>query len=79
MAYRVILSPYSPGISQGPVLPPVAPVLVGQTREQAMAVDDVSGVQLDPKKVLKARMEELEWMRAKGVYKKISRKEAKKK
>lgn len=34
--------------------------------EEAVAVDDVSGVRLDPKKVLKARMEEVEWMRQKG-------------
>ena len=38
---------------------------------EVMAADDVSGVKLDPKKVMKARMEELEWIRQKGVYRKI--------
>ena len=44
---------------------------------EVVAVDDVSGVRLDPKKVMKARMEELEWMRQKGVYRKTPREVAK--
>ena len=35
--------------------------------EHAVAVDDVSGVRLDPRKVLEARLEELKWMGEKGV------------
>ncbi len=48
-----------------------------ELHEDAWAVDDVSGVKLDPKKVLEARLEEMRWMRKKGVYKKITRQEAK--
>ena len=48
-----------------------------ELHESATAVDDVSGVMLDPREVLKARLEELAWMRKKGVYKKITRQEAK--
>ena len=47
------------------------------TMHEAVAYDDVSGVQLDPKEVLRARIEEVEWMRKKGVYRKITRQEAK--
>ena len=49
-----------------------------EMHEDAWAVDDVSGVKLDPRKVLEARLEELRWMRKKGVYKKMLRNEAKK-
>ena len=42
----------------------------------AVAWDDVSGESLDPKQVLKARLKELEYIREKGVWKKIKRKEA---
>ena len=45
--------------------------------KSATAVDDVSGVTLDPQEVLRARLEEVAWMRQKGVYKKITRQEAK--
>ena len=45
--------------------------------EEVVAFDDVSGVALDPAEVIRARLEEMEWMRMKGVYKKITRKEAK--
>jgi hypothetical protein len=45
--------------------------------EKAVAIDDVSGVTLEPRKVLKARLEEVEWMRQKGVYKEITRRKAK--
>ena len=44
---------------------------------EAVAWDDVSGVPLDPKEVMKARKEEVEWMKSKGVYRKIKRQEAK--
>ena len=45
--------------------------------EEAMAWDDLSGEELDPKLVLRARMKELEFVREKGVWRKIRRKEAK--
>ena len=41
------------------------------------ASDDVTGLKLDPREVLKAWLEELAWMRQKGVYNKITRNEAK--
>ena len=44
-----------------------------------MATDDVTGEELDAKEVRKARLEEVAWMRRKGVYIKITRKEAKEK
>ena len=40
------------------------------------AWDEVSGVELDVEEVRKARMEEIGWFRRKGVYEKITRKEA---
>jgi hypothetical protein len=45
--------------------------------ESATAVDYVSGVVSDLREVLRARLEEVAWMRKKGVYKKITRQEAK--
>ena len=39
-----------------------------------MATDDVTGEELDAKEVRKARLEEVAWMRRKGVYIKITRK-----
>ena len=45
--------------------------------EGMMAWDDLSGEALDPKEVLKARLKELEYIRQKGVWRKISRREAK--
>ena len=41
------------------------------------AWDDVSGEELSPKEVMKARLKELEYIRQKGVWKKITRKHAK--
>ena len=40
------------------------------------AWDDVSGVKLDAKQVMKARNEEIGWFKKKGVYQKIPRAEA---
>ena len=41
------------------------------------AYDDVTGNELDPKEVLKARLKELEYIKQMKAWKKISRKEAK--
>ena len=38
---------------------------IDELHEDATAVDDVSGVTLDPREVLKARLEEVAWMRKK--------------
>ena len=35
--------------------------------EEVVAFDDVSGVALDPAEVIRARLEEMQWMRMKGV------------
>ena len=40
------------------------------------AWDDVTGKTLDPKEVMRARLKELSYIRKKGVWKKITRKEA---
>ena len=44
---------------------------------EANAWDDITGERLDPKEIYKARMKEMEYVRRKGVWKKISREEAK--
>ena len=44
--------------------------------EQLVAWDDVTGEFLDPKEVLRARLKELEYIREKKVYVKITRKQA---
>ena len=40
------------------------------------AFDDVSGEELNPKEVMKARLNELEYIRTKGVWRKMSRRKA---
>ena len=51
---------------------------VEDINETMTAYDDVSGEYLKPQEVLRARLKELQYIREKGVYKKISRQEAKK-
>ena len=46
--------------------------------ETMTAYDDVSGEYLKPQEVLRARLKELQYIREKGVHKKISRQAAKK-
>ena len=41
--------------------------------EVGSAWDDVTGLKLDPKEVVRARREEIGWMRNKGVYRKVPR------
>ena len=41
------------------------------------AFDDVTGEELDPKEVIKARLKEMEYIRKKRVWRKMSRREAK--
>ena len=45
--------------------------------EGMTAWDDVSGEELSPKEVIKARLKELQYIRHKGVWKKITRRQAK--
>ena len=45
--------------------------------EQMQAWDDITGEELDPAKVLRARLKELEYIREKGVWRKIKRSDAK--
>ena len=48
-----------------------------ETCEEARAWDDVTGEDLDPKQVMRARLKELEYVREKGVWSNIKRVEAK--
>ena len=45
--------------------------------KEQVAWDDLTGEALDPREVLKARLKELEYIRKKGGWRKISRREAK--
>ena len=48
-----------------------------QRANEMLAWDDVSGAELNAKKVQKARAEEIEYVEKKSVWRKISRREAK--